>query len=144
MINTKNAKRFCCENITLIENYDKAIADETQTWDCHHRLELIVTGGVCDVARQDLIDWNLYYNRPADELIFMTKSEHNSIHYNTRGIIESHIGKPSTFKGRSHTKETKLKMSKAHKGRKFSKEWRRKMSESAKKRWAITRRSSNA
>lgn len=46
-----------CRRPELIENYDKAIADTTQTWDCHHRLELMTTGGVVDATKQDLIDW---------------------------------------------------------------------------------------
>lgn len=27
-------------DLTKIENYDKAVVDETQVWECHHRLEL--------------------------------------------------------------------------------------------------------
>ena len=44
MINEKNAKRFCNEDISLIENYDKAIVDNTQTWHCHHRAEILPCG----------------------------------------------------------------------------------------------------
>ena len=40
MINEHNAKKFCKEDISKIENYDKAIADTTQVWDCHHRTEI--------------------------------------------------------------------------------------------------------
>lgn len=35
MINEKNAKSFCKDDLSLIENYDLAIADTTQTWICH-------------------------------------------------------------------------------------------------------------
>lgn len=31
MISEKNAKRFCRDDISLIENYDKAVADKKQT-----------------------------------------------------------------------------------------------------------------
>ena len=49
MIMEYNAKQYCCEDITLIENYDKAIADETQVWDCHHRDEVrILPSGMVD------------------------------------------------------------------------------------------------
>ena len=34
-----NVKKFCCEDISKIENYAAAIADTTQTWECHHRME---------------------------------------------------------------------------------------------------------
>ena len=36
MIN-EGVKKFCNEDISLIENYNKAISDSNQTWDCHHR-----------------------------------------------------------------------------------------------------------
>ena len=36
----ETVKKFCSEDPSLIENYDLAIADETQTWECHHRLEI--------------------------------------------------------------------------------------------------------
>jgi hypothetical protein len=84
MINAKHAKQYCCEDLSKIENYDKAIADTTQIWDCHHRLELVETGAVVDASVQDLIDWGIYYDRPADELIFLPKSEHLSLHSRNR------------------------------------------------------------
>ena len=115
MISEKSVKRFC-KVFTKIENYEKAMADTTQTWCCHHRLELIATGGVCDVSRKDLIDWDIYYDRPADELIFLTKVEHENLHK----------------KGKRHSKETKRKISKAHKGKTLSEEHKRKLSEIAK------------
>lgn len=31
---------LCCEDPSLIENYELAINDDTQIWDCHHRLEI--------------------------------------------------------------------------------------------------------
>ena len=37
MICEHYARKFCCEDISLIENYALAVADTTQTWDCHHR-----------------------------------------------------------------------------------------------------------
>ena len=75
MINFKNVQIFCCDDISLIENYDKALNDKTQTWHCHHRLETDM-----HVSSYELIKRDLYFNRPASELIFMTKSEHSRIH----------------------------------------------------------------
>ena len=40
MINEYQAKRYCKEDLSKIENYDKAIADTSQIWDCHHRTEI--------------------------------------------------------------------------------------------------------
>ena len=28
-----------CKNVTMIENYSKAVLDTTQIWECHHRCE---------------------------------------------------------------------------------------------------------
>ena len=73
MINLKNVKKFCKDDFSLIENYDKAIADNTQTWVCHHRRETIYSA-------KELIEIGEYYNRPACELIFLTKTEHRRLH----------------------------------------------------------------
>ena len=90
MIDKKRAIKYCKDDISLIENYDKAIADDTQTWQCHHRRETIY-------SVKELIDIGEYYNRPACELIFLTSLEHNRLH---------HLGK-------HHSAETRKKMSEA-------------------------------
>lgn len=81
MICTKTIKKLCCEDICLIENYDKAINDINQTWDCHHRLEIDM-----NLSYKELIERDLYYNRPASELIFLTHSEHTSLHMNGKKL----------------------------------------------------------
>ena len=116
MIYEKYVKRYCCEDISKIENYAEAMVDATQTWHCHHRLELIKTGAAVDSTKQDLIDWGIYYNRPANELIFLTKAEHRSLHK----------------KGEKCSEETRRKMSEVRKGIVFSEEWKHKMSEAHK------------
>ena len=133
-------KKYCCEDISKIENYDKAIADTTQMWDCHHRMELIKTGAVVDSTKQDLIDWDIYYNRPADELIFLTKAEHMSLHWKgkhhseeyKRKMSEACKGRTAWNKGKTFSEEYKRNMSELMKGRTFSEEWKRKLSESQK------------
>ena len=62
-----------CRHPELIENYDLAIADETQAWDCHHRFEALFT-------KQELIKYNWYYDVEPNCLIFLTHVEHNAIH----------------------------------------------------------------
>ena len=62
---------------SLIENYDKALADTTQTWICHHRRELEPTR----MTVEDLKEQGLYWNRPPEELIFLTSSDHAKLHY---------------------------------------------------------------
>ena len=133
MISEKIAKSYCKDDISLIENYDKAIADDTQTWHCHHRRETVL-------SRKDLIEIGEYYNRPAVELIFLTKSDHNSIHKKNN---KNCLGKPSGMKDKHHSEETRKKMSESMKGenhpmfgKHLSEETRQKMSEAHKgKHW---------
>ena len=87
MINEKCAKNFCCEDLGLIENYDKAIADTTQTWHCHHRGEVLQRG---IFSRDYLKKFGLYYKRPAAELIFLTPSAHRRLHTKGVPLSEAH------------------------------------------------------
>ena len=119
MINEIQAKKFCKEDISKIENYDKAVNDTTQTWHCHHR-----TAIWWNCSRQDLIDNECYYGRKACELIFLTKEEHHSLHFKGRTysketckkMSESHKGKPSPNKGKTFSEESRRKLSESHKG----------------------------
>ena len=79
MINERNAKRFCSEDIALIANYHEAIADKEKMWDVHHRRECDSEGRTLFTKKQ-LIDMGLYFNRPAAELIFVTRSMHWKLH----------------------------------------------------------------
>lgn len=131
-----------CDNIEDVENYEQAKADNFKGWVCHHRLELIATGGVCDVDRQDLIDWGIYCHRPADELIFLTRKEHNSLHHKGKHLSEELKRKHSEAMKGKHWKlseEARINHSEAMKGkntwtkgRHHSEETKKKMSESAK------------
>lgn len=162
MISERQAKRFCKEDISKIKNYDKAIADTTQTWHCHHMTE---TWWNC--TAKDLIDNECYYNRKACELIFLTPSEHHKLHNKgkhhseetCRKISDSMKGEKNPFYGKTHSEETRrkmsevkkgkntwnkgmpasietrYKMSKSHKGKKLSEEHKKKIADAAKKRW---------
>ena len=101
MICENSAKSYCKDDISLIENYDKAIADKSQVWHCHHRRETIY-------SRSGLIEIGEYYNRPAEELIFLTPNEHHRLH---------NLGKPAWNKGKHLSAETRKKMSEANKGK---------------------------
>lgn len=92
---------FCyCTRPELIENYDKAIADKTQIWECHHRLEQVF-------SKEQLIAGGNYYNVEPECLIFLTKEEHRTLH---------HKGKQHVL-GYHHTEEAKRKIGKASKER---------------------------
>ena len=124
MINVKKVKKFCNEDISLIENCDKAINDETQTWHCHHRKETDE-----GLSAKKLIELGLYYGRPANELIFLTHGEHSSLHHSGKHLSdeekrkrsEANKGKAPWNKGKKTgplSKEHKQKVSVAVKGEK--------------------------
>ena len=128
MINEKAARKFCKEDISKIKNYDLAVADTTQVWDCHHMTE---TWWGC--SKKELIENECYYNRKACELIFLTHAEHIRLHKKGKCLSEGTRKKMSeSMKGHTVTEETRKKMREAMKGRTFSEESRRKMSEAKK------------
>ena len=134
MINEMNANAFCKEDISKIENYDKAINDTTQTWDCHHKEEIRIlpSGMTVYRSREELIENGRYYHCPANELIFLTKSEHQRLH--KKGKKNPFYAIP--FYSKHHSDESKRKISEARKGMKFTEEHRRKISEARKAYWA--------
>ena len=119
MICKETVRTYCCEDISLIENYEKVINDNTQTWDCHHRLE-INNGQI--VSGKKLKQLNLYYNRPASELIFLTKSEHISLH-DSNLSEETKLKRSIALSGENNpnygglSDEHREKLSKAHLGK---------------------------
>jgi hypothetical protein len=118
-------KYYCCKDLSKIENYEKAKADDFKGWECHHRLETHNSDGerrLVDITVEELKALGMYYNRPASELIFLTRSEHRSLHKGPN-------------KGKHHSEEWKRKISDGNKGKKrgpFSEEHRKKLSEAKK------------
>ena len=113
-----------CKDYEKIENYEKAKKDDFKGWHCHHRLETHNSDGerrLVDITVAELQALRMYYNRPPEELIFLTTREHNAFK-----------------KGKRHTEETRRKMSEAQKGNKNalgckrSEETRKKISEAKK------------
>lgn len=88
------AQSYCCEDISKIYGYKEAIADKENYWDCHHCLGLVWT-------KEQLIEMGLYYNQPADRLMFVTRSQHKKLHFIT-GV------------------ETRKKMSESRRGQKVA------------------------
>ena len=136
MINLRrfgNGASHFCNCPERIENYDKAIADTENMWCCHHRLATHRRNGTkrkFDIPKKVLIQFGIYFNRPPEEFIFLTKSEHDEIHkfgLSSRGIVrseewkrkqsQSHKGKTSPRKGAKLSKETKNKIAKQFKGK---------------------------
>ena len=102
--NSEPYKDCYCRHPELIENYEKAISDATQTWEVHHRLE-------CCFTQKFLKDMGLYYDVEPEALIFLTKVEHRKIDTACKRISEAK-------KGKKHSEEHKRKIGESHKNRK--------------------------
>lgn len=149
-----NFKRYC-KDYKNIENYEKAKADDFVGWHCHHRLETHNSDGIrrdVDISHKKLKALGMYYNRPPEELIFLTISEHNAFnkgkkrseetkkkigaaskgnkyalgyHHTDEAknkIAEAMKGEKNPFYGRHHTEESKKKNREAHKGKHLGKD----------------------
>lgn len=100
--NLSGVIKYCCEDISLVENYDICISSD-EIYDCHHRLETHNSDGerrTVDLSVRELKALNMYFNRPASELIFLKHGEHSKLHN----------------KGKHASEETKKKLSESHKG----------------------------
>ena len=133
-----NFEKFC-KDYKNIENYKKAKADNFKNWCCHHRLETHNSDGerrlvVITVAELQALD--MYYNRPASELIFLRKGEHSSLHTPSddakNKMSEAKKGENNPNYGKHFSEEHKNKLSEALKGIKFSEEHKNKLSEAKK------------
>ncbi len=135
MIYERMVKYFCCEDPSLIENYEEAIKSD-ETYNCHHRREL-ADGKV--TSRKELIAQGLYYHRPAEELLFLSRSEHMRLHRKGKPLSEEHRRKISeTEKGKKLSEGHKIKISEANKGKPKSEETKRKLSAAMKgKHWKL-------
>ena len=147
-----------CRTPELIEGYSDAISDDSQTYICHHRLETHTSDGErrqVELTMDELIALDMYYNRPPEELIFMTRAEHRALHENGKFKKGHKVNKQlvsertkeamkdidmkvviNNWKKENPQKYEDMlkKMSEAHKGKSslHSKEWNKKISESKK------------
>lgn len=82
--NNKSMFAFCIpEEIEKIENYEIAKKDDFKGWNIHHRLETHDSDGkkrIVNLTVNELKELGMYFNRPAKELIFLTRSEHSKLH----------------------------------------------------------------
>lgn len=142
-----------CTNIKEVINYDKAKADNFEGWHLHHILETHKYKDRNrkewvrrneDVSMEMLKAFDLYYNRPPTEFIFLTKAEHNSLHHkgkkrsedSKRKMSEAQKGNKKAlgkhWKNKPMSEDHKRKLSEATKGKSKSDETKRRMSEAAK------------
>lgn len=107
MINDTYLRKYCCEDISLIENYNEA-ANSSEKWQCHHKLEITL-----HKTSKELIEMGLYYNRPASELICLSEKTHKSLHYKSgMSNFSTKYGKDHPMYGKHHSEDTKQKMRK--------------------------------
>lgn len=121
---------YFCKTPELIENYEKAVADKTQTWCCHHRLETHFSDGTprpknAFLSPKELIALGMYFDRPPEELIFLTKAEHASLHGKDQ---RRHKKQSEALKGRKRPRDVVKKISESHKGRRLPEEVKTKLS----------------
>ena len=114
MINELYANAFCKDDISLIENFDKASKDPSECWVCHHRMEIRPD---YNNSVEELKAMGLYFHRPAGELVFMKSGDHSSLH------------------NRNRSSKTKAAISKGLVGRKISEVTRQKLKDA----WALSR-----
>ena len=93
MVTPEIRLRKYCINFKDIEGYEEAVQSPEQ-YHLHHRkeIETLDDGTMVIRSRKELIELGLYYNRPAEELIFLKHSDHQSIHKpsaNTRSKMSS-------------------------------------------------------
>ena len=140
----KNLKSYCSEPLELVENYQQAKSEGFAGWCIHHRLEIKPDG--TRVSRQELKDNGLYYDRPANELVFMRTTEHKRLHWignnfnkgkhlseeTCKKIAEANKGKHRSAETRKKISSSRIGKSSWNKGKHLSEDTCRKMSESAK------------
>ena len=132
--------KHICKDFENIENYHKALADNFKGWVCHHRLETHNSNGerrIINISVAELKALDMYYNRPASELVFLRRGEHSALH--NSGENNSNYGKhlseetrkkqSKANKGKPRSEEIKNKIGAAHKGKKYSEETKKKMSD---------------
>ena len=120
--------KYYCKDYKNIENYEKAKADDFKNWEVHHRLETHNSDGerrLVDITADELKALDMYYNRPADELIFLTIYEHSRLHMKGKHLSEETRKKISSASkgnkyalGHKHSEEAKNKIAEAMKGEK--------------------------
>ena len=105
MINKNALQQYCSEDISLIQNYDKAVADKTHTWHCHHKLEAWFTAS-------ELKQIGRYKNVPARELILLPKNMH--FKWPHKGRAEGSIKSSKSRRGKHYVEGAKASLTTPH------------------------------
>lgn len=134
-MNKRYKNAYTLESVIHIEGFER-MADSDEKFVIHHRLETHRWSKKQQkwILRDEPIPakvlkaLNLYYNRPASELIFLSSSEHSKLHNSFKKEVSSETKKRISeaakkqwehryATGWSFTEETRKKMSDAKKGK---------------------------
>lgn len=102
LINDYHLPYFAPGELAKIVNYEKASKDGYKGWHLHHRLELNPDGTTYK-PKEILIQEDIYYQRPATELVFLTVAEHRAMHaknYDLQAILQGSINAETKAKMR--------------------------------------------
>ena len=87
----KRVSKYCSEPIENIKGYNDAL-NSPGMFDCHHINEKTFT-------MSELKMMNMYYNRPASELIFLSHADHARLHQN-HDMVTARFGEKHQFYGK--------------------------------------------
>ena len=82
-----------CDRYYEIENYNEAISSD-KFYEVHHRLETHNSDGserLVQINKDELRKLHMYYHRPPEELIFLSRRDHNYIHKKYLTLPHGHI-----------------------------------------------------
>lgn len=105
MYNIKSLQAFCSGDYSQIENFREAALDPTMTWDIHHRRETDELKSMEQLKAE-----GLYFNRPPEELIFLTPVAHHNLHAQAANFRKPMLG-------RHHSEESRRKLSETRRAR---------------------------
>lgn len=89
----------------FVENFSSAVLDRFKGWHLHHRAELN-PDGTTNKTRERMIMENIYYYRPASELIFLRATEHSKMHAHALHLS----GKRSKSRAETRKKQSDAKL----------------------------------
>ena len=108
MITNLNFLKKYCTDYKNIDNYEEAVRSPLK-YDLHHRREISESK-----SKKQLIEENLYYGRPPEELIFLEHKEHVRLH---NANLSAETRQKMSDAKKNVSAETRKKISEALKGK---------------------------
>ena len=118
----KKLNKVCCEDISLVENYEVAVNSD-KLYCLHHRLEIQEENRL---SVKELKEQKLYYHRPASELIFLPEQEHSKLHNPGKDTKTKTYINPAAFSKKKYvwlTPDRKVKFMNYYQVKKWHPDW---------------------